>query len=150
VQHESAQQRPHYDNERRELQSRLAEALRRLALSPKEIESLPDNYAQAVASGAFAKDYDPAHRERAFPHPDLFDGSWIYIDSSPEEFNSGGVAPSHVQAFSGRSRRRDHSHPRNLYFTCLIPHSHPPGVFIHIAREYTPRAHNMCHSAQYC
>jgi hypothetical protein len=150
VQQESARQRPHYDNERRELQTRLAEALRRLALSPKEIESLPDNYAQAVASGAFAKDYDPAHRERAFLPPDLFDGSWLYIDSSPEEFNSGGVAPSHVQAFSGRSRRRDHSHPRNLYFTCLIPHSHPLGVFIHIAPEHAPRAHNMCHSAQYC
>jgi hypothetical protein len=104
VQQESARQRPHYDNERRELQTRLAEALRRLALSPKEIESLPDNYAQAVASGAFAKDYDPAHRERAFLPPDLFDGSWLYIDSSPEEFNSGGVAPSHVEAFSGRSR----------------------------------------------
>jgi hypothetical protein len=65
---------------------------------------LPDNYAQALASGAFAKDYDPAHRERAFLPPDLFDGSWFYIDSTPEAFNSGGVAPSHVQAFSGRSR----------------------------------------------
>jgi len=104
VKQESARQMPHYENERRELQTRLAEALRRLALSPKEIELLPDNYAQAVASGAFAKDYDPAHRERAFLPPDLFDRSWIYIDSSPEEFNSGGVAPSHVQAFSGRSR----------------------------------------------
>jgi hypothetical protein len=106
VQQQSASQRPDYVNEKRELQTRLAEVLRRLALAPKEIESLPDNYTQAVASGAFAKEYDPAHRERAFLPPDLLDprGPWVYIDSSPGAFNSGGVAEAHVQAFSGRSR----------------------------------------------
>jgi hypothetical protein len=106
AQQQSASRRPDYVNEKRELQSRLAEVLRRLAITPKEIESLPNNYAQAVASGSFAKEYDPAHREQAFLPPDLLDprGPWVYIDSSPEAFNSGGVAQAHVQAFSGRSR----------------------------------------------
>jgi hypothetical protein len=39
---------------------RLAEALRRLALSPKEIELLPDNYARAAAAGTFPKEYGAA------------------------------------------------------------------------------------------
>jgi hypothetical protein len=55
-----------YEKERQELQIRLAEVLRRLALTSKEIESLPDNYAEAVASGVLAKEYDPAHRDRTF------------------------------------------------------------------------------------
>ena len=58
---ESLSQRPTYDEEKRELQTRLAEVLRRLALTPEEIALLPANYGQAVASGAFPKEYDPAH-----------------------------------------------------------------------------------------
>ena len=53
-----------HDAERRELQIRLAEVLRRLALTSDEIKLLPDNYTQAVASGAFAREYDPTHRDR--------------------------------------------------------------------------------------
>ena len=56
-----------YDKEKRELQIRSAEVLRRLALTPEEIKALPDNYAQAVASGDFAKEYDPAIPATAFP-----------------------------------------------------------------------------------
>lgn len=102
VRQSSASQRPEYDKEKQELQTRLAETLKRVALSPKEIESLPDNYAQAVASGAFATEYDPAHRERAFLPPDLFDpkGPWFLLD------NRGNLEPfasAHIFAFSGRS-----------------------------------------------
>jgi hypothetical protein len=106
VQQRSRSGRPNYDSEKRELQVRLAEALRRLALSPKEIERLPDNYAQAVAAGTFPKEYDPSHRDRAFLPPDLFDprGPWVYINPSPDEFLSPGLAQAHVYAFSGRSR----------------------------------------------
>jgi len=50
-----------YAREKRELQTRLAEALRRIALGPQELAALPNNYAQAVASGEFGRDYDPAH-----------------------------------------------------------------------------------------
>src|SRR5271154_4547746 len=53
------------DEERRELQGRLGEALQRLALTHGQIGSLPDNYAQAVASEEFSKEYDPQHRDRA-------------------------------------------------------------------------------------
>ena len=95
--------KPEYEREKRELQMRLAEVLRRLALTSKQIESLPDNYAQAVASGNFGKAYDPAHSDRAFLPPDLFDqrGSWLEIEGAgdPEP-----VAPQHLTAVSGRSR----------------------------------------------
>ncbi len=91
---------PSYDGEKRELQIRLAEVLRRLALTPQQIESLPNNYAQAVASGEFAKEYDPAHRDRAFLPPDLFEqhGPWVAVSGYPEP-----VATAHASAFSRSS-----------------------------------------------
>jgi hypothetical protein len=93
---------PSYEKERQELQIRLAEVLRRLALTSKEIESLPDNYAEAVASGVFAREYDPDHRDRAFLPPDLFEpsGPWVFISGHGSE----PVAKQHVSEFSGRSR----------------------------------------------
>ncbi len=100
---QSASGRSEYSEQRRELQIRLAEVLRRLALSPEEVKSLPDNYKQAVASGAFAKEYDPAHPDQAFLPPDLFDphGPWVGITPSPE--SDAGVAKMHIFNFSGRS-----------------------------------------------
>ena len=92
---------PSYDAEKRELQVRLAEILRRLALTPQEIGALPDNYAEAVASGRFPKDYDPTHPQRAFLPPDLFDphGPWVLIQGTDKP-----PAEQHVSFFSGRSR----------------------------------------------
>ena len=92
---------PTYDAEKKELQVRLAEILRRLALKPQEIESLPNNYAEAIASGRFPKDYDPTHPERAFLPPDLFDphGPWVPIQGADKP-----PAEQHVSFFSGRSR----------------------------------------------
>jgi hypothetical protein len=92
---------PAYDEQKRELQIRLAEVLHRLALTPQEIDSLPDNYAQSVASGEFPKEYDPAHPERAFLPSDLFDqhGPWVEIHAG-----DGPPAKQHVFYFSGRSR----------------------------------------------
>lgn len=92
-----------YDKQKLALQSRLAQVMRRLALTPDEIKSLPDNYAQAVAAGAFAKAYDPAQPELPFLPPDLFDpkGPWVCITPSPE--SNTGVAPMHLFNFSGRS-----------------------------------------------
>jgi hypothetical protein len=93
---------PDFDTEKRELQSRLAEVMRRLALSPEAIQALPNNYNQAVASGEFPTKYDPAHRERAFLPPDLFDphGPWVELQGpdDPEP-----VAEEHFRFFSGRS-----------------------------------------------
>jgi hypothetical protein len=101
---DSANERPGYRRERQELQVRLAEALRRVAPTAAEIKSLPDNYAQAVASDAFPREYDAANLERPFLPPDLFDphGPWVCITPSPES-DSAGVAKMHVQSFSGRS-----------------------------------------------
>lgn len=103
VQQFPARDRPPYAKEKQELQARLAEVLRRLALTPEELKSLPDNYSQATASGAFAKEYDPANRQRPFLPPDLFDphGPWVCIQPSPE--SDSGVAKMHIWSVSGRS-----------------------------------------------
>jgi hypothetical protein len=91
-----------YETERRELQARLQEILRRVALTPEQIGALPDNYAQAVASGEFAKEYDPEHRERAFLPPDLFDprGPWVELEGRGKPLP---VAEQHDSFFDGRS-----------------------------------------------
>lgn len=104
VQQNSSYQRAPYDEEKRELQTRLAEVLRRLALTPEEIASLPANYGQAVASGTFAKEYDPAHPDRAFLPPDLFDslGPWVCINGN--SYFGQTAAIEHLMTFSGRSR----------------------------------------------
>lgn len=104
VQEESLSQRTTYDKEKLELQTRLAEVLRRLALTPEEIASLPANYGQAVASASFAKEYDPAHPERTFLPPDLFDpqGPWVCINGN--SYFGQPVAIEHLMTFSGRSR----------------------------------------------
>lgn len=95
--------RPQYDKEKQELQARLAEVLRRLTQTPEEISSLPDTYAKAVASSAFAREYDPAHPETPFLPADLFDphGPWVRIQPSPE--GDSGVAKMHIFSVSGRS-----------------------------------------------
>ena len=100
----ASRDRPQYAKEKKELQIRLAEVLRRLALMPEAVASLPDNYAKAAASDAFAREYDPANPERPFLPPDLFDphGPWAGITPSPE-FDGLGVAKMHIFNVSGRS-----------------------------------------------
>src|ERR1039458_848524 len=78
--------------ERRELESRLLRVMQRVALTPKEIESLPDNYAGSVTNAELMEFAG-----------DLFDGkgSWGY-------FNSGFGDPSaiaHVRGFYGQIGR---------------------------------------------
>jgi len=94
-----------YTNEKRELQIRLAEVLKRLALPQEKINSLPHNYAQAVASGAFSAKYDPAQPHQPFLPGDLFDprGPWVCITPSPLSIGVGGVAKGHFTNVSGRS-----------------------------------------------
>jgi hypothetical protein len=98
----SAGRAPGSDEEKRELQGPLAQVLRRLALTPEQIGSLPDNYAQAIASGEFAKEYDPEHKDRVFLPPDLFEprGSWVELEGRGEPLP---VAEQHDSFFSGRS-----------------------------------------------
>ena len=76
--------------------------MRRLSLTTQEIRSLPSNYALAVASGQFAKEYDPAHRDRPFLPPDLFESnsSWVEIYSEGAGFGRDQIAESHANTFS--------------------------------------------------
>src|ERR1019366_646448 len=93
---------PAYDKQKRELQSRLVAVMRRLALTPNEIRALPSNYAQAVASGQFAKEYDPEHPDRPFLPPDLFNrnSSWVGVAGNGA---NEPVAAGHAHAFSRSS-----------------------------------------------
>lgn len=94
---------PAYKAERHELQVRLAEVMRRVALTREQIKALPDNYAQAVASGDFAKDFNPAQPEQTFLPSGLFQqhGPWVQIQHARNELVA---APRHVSAISGRSQ----------------------------------------------
>jgi len=93
---------PAYIKEKHELQTRLAEVLQRIALTSEELAALPNNYAQAVASGEFGRQYDPAHRERTFLPPDLFEarGPWVELE---DPGNPEAVAFAHISDFSARS-----------------------------------------------
>ena len=83
------------------LQNKLFEIIRRLALRPEEISRLPDSYQAAIKSRAFPAFYDPDKRTQAFLPPDLFDraGPWVMLSAR------GGqpIAITHVSFFSGRS-----------------------------------------------
>jgi hypothetical protein len=79
----------------------LARAVGALAMDEQSIARLPNNYAEAVRSGSFARDFDPEHTDRAFLPADLFDqqGPWIPVGETGTDL----VAPLHVSAVSARS-----------------------------------------------
>ncbi len=87
--------------QRRALQSRLAEIIRRIALSKDEIAALPDTYAGAIKAQRFPNAFDPDHPATAYLPADLFDpkGPWINL-ATPGE---GIVAPVHTRDFDARS-----------------------------------------------
>jgi hypothetical protein len=86
--------------EKLDLQIKLVAVIKKLALSPDEIATLPGTYEQAVRSKAFATAYDPNKAQQPFLPPDLFDpkGGWVSLSS-----RTGPIARVHVDAFSGRS-----------------------------------------------
>lgn len=105
VEHDSAT--AHLGEERRALRNRLAPVIRRLALSVEQIETLPDNYRVAVASGAYPPNFDGAHAEKAFLPRDLFDdhGPWVHFQTEggkPYPFGKP-TALTHVYFVGGRS-----------------------------------------------
>jgi hypothetical protein len=83
------------------LRTRLAKAIGRLALTDREIDALPDNYALAVKSKQYPLDYDPKHPERAFLPPDLFDpaGPWVRF----HEVTAVPMAQQHFRGAGGRA-----------------------------------------------
>ena len=85
--------------ERRELESRLAKAIRRVALTPEQVRALRDTYAAAVAAQQFVIAYDPHNPRQPFLPPDLFrgDGPWLCLSAHIAE-------PTAITHFSGRSR----------------------------------------------
>jgi hypothetical protein len=87
--------------ERRALQKRLAQVMRRLELSEQEIAALPDNYAEAVRSGTFPRIFDAEHPDRAFLPPDLLGAAspWVPL----QRFRERLAAPEHVRFTGGRS-----------------------------------------------
>ena len=87
--------------ERRELVARLAQLVRRLALSPDELAQLPDTYALALQNHEFPAVPSPAHHNEAFLPPDLFDpsGPWICLGAPNHDL----AAPLHDSSFTARS-----------------------------------------------
>jgi hypothetical protein len=83
------------------LQTKLVQVIKRLALSQDQIAALPNTYKQAIDTAAFAKAYDSNKHEQSFLPPDLFDpkGPWVAISIRGGDL----VAPGHVSGFSGRS-----------------------------------------------
>jgi hypothetical protein len=73
-----------------------------VALTAEQIKSLPENYASALASRAFAEKHDPDHSERPFLPPDLLkkDGSWVEVVA---DNGSTVTASRHVFDFGARS-----------------------------------------------
>ncbi|MGH9329629.1 MAG: hypothetical protein ACRD09_04235 [Vicinamibacterales bacterium] len=66
---------------RKAIMPRVARLIRRVALSREQIDKLPNNYAVALASQAFADRFDPAHSDRVFLPRELFTagGPWVVI-----------------------------------------------------------------------
>ncbi len=97
----AAQPEP-FPAQRRALERRLAQVIKRVALSREEIHALPDNYARAVESKSFPADFQADARERAFLPPGLFQpgSAWVPLGRV-----SGPVAMTHTEAFPffGRS-----------------------------------------------
>jgi hypothetical protein len=80
------------------LRGPLATAISRLALGPEEIQQLPDNYAAAVTSGAFTRQFDPKAPDKHYLPGDLFaaDGPWVCV-GRPD----GPIAPEHLRDWDG-------------------------------------------------
>jgi hypothetical protein len=87
--------------DRSELQKRITEIIRRLALTEDQVRKLPDNYEDAVRAHVFPSTYDPADPQHPFLPADLFDpkGSWVCLG----EQQGHPVASDHLEFFDGRS-----------------------------------------------
>jgi hypothetical protein len=83
---------------KRTLQLKLVQTMRRLALSPEQIKKLPHTYAGAVLSREFASAFSQGSSARFLPN--LWgDHSWVCVSAE----GGGPVARAHVTGFSGRS-----------------------------------------------
>ncbi len=91
-----------YPSERRALEARLAQIIKRVALSKEQIRSLPDNYSLEIESKTFPTAATEEHPETAFLPVDIFqpDRDWVAMGRE-----GGPIAMTHTEAFPffGRS-----------------------------------------------
>ena len=78
---------------RRRLERPLDAAIRRLALTPRQLAGLADNYAAAVASKKHPARFDPERPDRAYLPPDLFADAGPWVCVAPAD---GPAAPFHL------------------------------------------------------
>jgi hypothetical protein len=90
---------------RRQLQRRLVQIMRRVALKPDEVAALPENLSQAVKAGTFPDSFNPKEPGRAFLPRDLLevDGPWIPVSNLSRESEDLPTAPEHTRFTRGRS-----------------------------------------------
>jgi hypothetical protein len=88
--------------QRRAVQKRLAQLMRRLEQPAARLQGLPDNYAIAVKSGAFPTKFDPKRPKQPYLPGDLRlddKSDWVAIRSRASEFS----APEHAKFLQGKS-----------------------------------------------
>jgi hypothetical protein len=97
----AGQEEPH-PVERWALKMRLAQIIKRVALSKEEIRSLPDNYALALESKLYPAEFQTESPETAFLPADIFQAGSCWVPMGRE---GGPVAMTHTEAFPffGRS-----------------------------------------------
>jgi hypothetical protein len=91
-----------YPSERQALETRLAQLIKRVALSKEEIESLPNNYTLEVKANTLPADVPPDQPEMAFLPADIFQAGSAWVPMGRE---GGPLAMTHTEAFPffGRS-----------------------------------------------
>lgn len=91
-----------HPTQRKELENRIAQVIRRAALSKQEIQTLPDNYYAAMRSGSFLPYFQSNQPSAPFLPADLYlpDSGWVCIGRQ-----GGPIATTHTQEFPflGRS-----------------------------------------------
>ena len=97
----AAQAQP-FPAQRWALKSRLAQIIKRVALSKEEILSLPDNYVLAIESSMYPSEFQAGSPKEAFLPADLFHPQSAWVPLGRE---GGPTAMTHTEAFPffGRS-----------------------------------------------
>jgi hypothetical protein len=95
--------------QRRELEMRLAEAIRRVVLTPDQVRALPDTCADAVAAQQFAAAYDSRNPQQPFLPPELLrpGGPWVCLSAHAEEPTADGAfcRPFAIPSIHAAARR---------------------------------------------
>jgi len=88
-------------NSRMALRQRLAKAITSLALNKREIATLPNNYARAIAAKTFNARFEEKSPHQPLLPTDLLkpNGSWVCVRGAL----NGPSAPVHMQYYRGRS-----------------------------------------------